>query len=48
MKKSVFIAVCMLFVVSLSSCRSTSRSCGLAETPTTAPITVQVQEVVAS
>jgi len=31
MKKVVFIAICILGIVSISSCRSTSRNCGLAE-----------------
>ena len=31
MKKAVFIAICMLGLISFSSCRSTSKPCGLAE-----------------
>ena len=31
MKKVVFIAICILGIISFSSCRSTSQSCGLAE-----------------
>ncbi len=34
MKKVVFIAVCILGIVCLSSCRSTSQSCGLADNTT--------------
>ncbi len=35
MKKVVFIAICTLGIFSITSCRSTSASCGLAEnTPT--------------
>lgn len=31
MKKVLFIAVCILGILCFSSCRSTSRSCGLAD-----------------
>ena len=31
MKKVVFIAICIVGLVSFSSCRSTSKSCGLAK-----------------
>jgi len=31
MKKAVFIAICILGILSFSSCRSTAKSCGLAE-----------------
>jgi len=31
MKKVVIIAICIIGMASLSSCRSTSKSCGLAE-----------------
>jgi hypothetical protein len=31
MKKAVFIVVCILGIICLSSCRSTSQSCGLAD-----------------
>ncbi|MDD7916003.1 hypothetical protein [Polaribacter ponticola] len=34
MKKTVFIAVCILGVICFSSCRSTSSSCGLADNTT--------------
>ncbi|WP_298777788.1 hypothetical protein [uncultured Polaribacter sp.] len=34
MKKAVFIAVCILGIICFSSCRSTSQSCGLADTTT--------------
>ncbi len=42
MKKIVFIAICILGVLSLSSCRSSSKSCGLAET------TIQTQQNIQS
>ncbi|MCL7753120.1 hypothetical protein [Polaribacter sp. Z022] len=35
MKKVVFIAVCILGILCFSSCRSTSKSCGLANNTTT-------------
>ena len=31
MKKAVFIVVCILGIICFSSCRSTSKSCGLAD-----------------
>ena len=31
MKKVVFIAICVLGLISLASCRSTSKNCGLAD-----------------
>jgi hypothetical protein len=31
MKKVVFIAICTIGILSISSCRSTSSSCGLAD-----------------
>ncbi|SDS00338.1 hypothetical protein SAMN05216503_1658 [Polaribacter sp. KT25b] len=34
MKKAVFIVVCILGISCLSSCRSTSQSCGLADNET--------------
>jgi len=34
MKRFVFIAICVLGLLSLSSCRSTSNPCGLAENST--------------
>lgn len=34
MKRFVFIAICVLGLMSLSSCRSTSDSCGLADNST--------------
>lgn len=34
MKKAVFIVVCILGIICFSSCRSTSQSCGLADTVT--------------
>lgn len=35
MKRFVFIAICVLGLMSLSSCRSTSDPCGLADNTTT-------------
>ncbi len=35
MKKVVFIAICTLGVLSITSCRSTSASCGLAKNTST-------------
>jgi hypothetical protein len=35
MKKIVFIAICTLGIMSITSCRSTSSSCGLAENTST-------------
>jgi hypothetical protein len=35
MKKVVFIAICTLGIMSITSCRSTSSSCGLAENTNT-------------
>jgi len=34
MKKLIFIAICVLGIACLSSCRSTSKSCGLADNST--------------
>lgn len=34
MKKTVFIAICVIGLLSFSSCRSTSDPCGLAENTT--------------
>ena len=34
MKKAVFIAVCIIGIICFSSCRSTSQSCGLADSIT--------------
>ena len=31
MKKAVFIVICILGIICFSSCRSTSKSCGLAD-----------------
>lgn len=45
MKKIVFIAICVLGLLSLSSCRSTSDPCGLAENSTTTQ-TKQLQQLV--
>ena len=41
MKKVVFIAICVLGIICFSSCRSTSKSCGLAEHSTTIQTTLQ-------
>jgi len=41
MKKIVFIAICILGIVCLSSCRSTSSSCGLADNAEKTQITIQ-------
>ena len=41
MKKVVFIAICVLGIICFSSCRSTSKSCGLADTTTTIQTTLQ-------
>ncbi|WP_159947183.1 hypothetical protein [Polaribacter septentrionalilitoris] len=35
MRKIVFIAICILGITCISSCRSTSSPCGLAENTTT-------------
>ena len=35
MKKVVFIAICTLGIMSITSCRSTSASCGLADNTST-------------
>jgi len=40
MKRIVFIAICILGIISITSCRSTSASCGLAENT----ITKQTQQ----
>jgi hypothetical protein len=34
MKRIVYIAICVIGLISLSSCRSTSKRCGLAENST--------------
>ncbi|WP_181374608.1 hypothetical protein [Polaribacter aquimarinus] len=41
MKKVVFIAICVLGIICFSSCRSTSKSCGLADNTTTIPTTLK-------
>ena len=41
MKKVVFIAICILGIICFSSCRSTSKSCGLADNSTTIQTTLQ-------
>jgi hypothetical protein len=41
MKKTVFIAICVLGIVCFSSCRSTSSSCGLANNLEINPTTIQ-------
>ncbi|WP_170063216.1 hypothetical protein [Polaribacter porphyrae] len=40
-KKVAFIAICILSLISFSSCRSTSSSCGLAENITIQPVNQQ-------
>jgi hypothetical protein len=35
MKKVVFIAICIVGIICFSSCRSTSKPCGLADATTT-------------
>jgi hypothetical protein len=35
MKKVVFVAICVIGIICFSSCRSTSKSCGLADNTTT-------------
>ena len=40
MKKVVFIAICVLGIICFSSCRSTSKSCGLADNTTTIQTTL--------
>ncbi|MGB0879760.1 MAG: hypothetical protein ACPGTO_04255 [Polaribacter sp.] len=39
MKKILFIIICVIGLISFSSCRSTSKPCGLAEN-----ITIQVEQ----
>ncbi|WP_158841655.1 hypothetical protein [Polaribacter sp. L3A8] len=41
MKKVVFIAVCILGSICFSSCRSTSKHCGLADNTTTIQTTLK-------
>lgn len=42
MKKVVFIVICIVGIVCFSSCRSTSKPCGLAEnTPINQPTAIQ-------
>ena len=45
MKKVVFIVICVLGITCLSSCRSTSKSCGLAEATTTTQTTLTQADV---
>jgi hypothetical protein len=45
MKKEVFVAICILSILCLSSCRSTSKSCGLAEHTTTIQTTLQQADI---
>lgn len=45
MKKVVFIAICVLGIICLSSCRSTSSTCGLAGNTTTIQTTLQQADV---
>ena len=41
MKKVVFIAICILGIICFSSCRSTSQSCGLADSVETIQLSLQ-------
>ncbi|WP_405606167.1 hypothetical protein [Polaribacter sp. Asnod1-A03] len=41
MKKLIFIAICILGIISFSSCRSTSSPCGLADNTTTTQTTLK-------
>ena len=40
MKKVVFIAICIIGIICFSSCRSTAKSCGLADNTTTIQTTL--------
>ncbi|WP_157662416.1 hypothetical protein [Polaribacter sp. SA4-10] len=46
MKKLVFIAICILGLLSFSSCRSTSKSCGLADSSTTIQTTLKQADLI--
>ncbi|MFD2528576.1 MULTISPECIES: hypothetical protein [Polaribacter] len=41
MKKVVFVAICIVSLMCFSSCRSTSKPCGLADTITTNQTTLK-------
>ncbi|WP_171032311.1 hypothetical protein [Polaribacter aestuariivivens] len=41
MKKVVFVAICIIGIICFSSCRSTSKSCGLADANTTIQTTLK-------
>ncbi|MDX6745855.1 hypothetical protein SHK09_03545 [Polaribacter sp. PL03] len=45
MKKVVFVAICIVGIICFSSCRSTSKSCGLADTSTTNQTTLKQIEL---
>lgn len=47
MRKAVFIAVCILGILSLSSCRSSAKSCGLAQNTNQTQINSQQINIVA-
>ncbi|MGY0407923.1 MAG: hypothetical protein ACWIPJ_06165 [Polaribacter sp.] len=42
MKKVIFVTICVIGICCLSSCRSTSRPCGLADNTTTQTTLQQV------
>jgi hypothetical protein len=44
MKKVVFIAICMIGISCFSSCRSTSKPCGLADNLTTNQTILQLAD----
>ena len=45
MKKIVFVAICVLSVMFLSSCRSTSKSCGLSDNTSTTQTTLKQSDI---
>jgi hypothetical protein len=47
MKKTVWIAICIVGILSSTSCRSTSSSCGLAKNSNTTQQNVQQTTIVA-
>ncbi|QNM86527.1 hypothetical protein H9W90_05255 [Polaribacter pectinis] len=46
MKKVVFVAICVLGIICFSSCRSTSKSCGLADAETTTQTTLKQADLI--
>ncbi|MCG1036457.1 hypothetical protein [Polaribacter sargassicola] len=46
MKKVTFIAICILGIISFSSCRSTSNPCGLADNTTTTQTTLKQVDLI--